>query len=207
MAVAQLLDDGLQQDPPQAERSRNPTRSSQGQRRSQEDPEQARTGHRDRGRLLKASLRERFEHNVDKSNGEDACHVWTGTVKNRPPNNYGSIKHGGKRILAHRLSWEIAYGKPPDGNVLHRCDNPLCVNPRHLYIGTQSDNMRDVVERKRRVYARGSHHAQSKLSEREARQILLCKGQEERSVTAKRYGVSYALVYLIQERIRWAHLS
>ena len=75
------------------------------------------------------------------------CHLWIGAVAGW---GYGSTRIGGKNMRAHRAVWELTNGPIPHGLwVLHRCDNPLCVNPLHLFLGTHSDNMRDVVQKHR----------------------------------------------------------
>lgn len=84
------------------------------------------------------------------------CFVWP---HSRQSKGYGQIWRDGKNALAHRVAYEIAYGPIPDGLwVLHHCDNPPCINLRHLYLGTPSDNSRDMVAKGRRKggFARGS---------------------------------------------------
>ncbi len=80
--------------------------------------------------------------------GPDDCWPWNGT---RNAKGYGTLSHKGKKLWAHRLSWQLANGRPvPEGMlVCHRCDNPQCVNPAHLWIGTVGDNTRDAVEKGR----------------------------------------------------------
>ena len=86
----------------------------------------------------------RFWMQVHKSSG---CWVWVG---NRIPQGYGTIGVGGKPVRAHRYSWELHNGPIPDGLfVLHRCDNPPCVRPDHLFLGTALDNSRDCVDKGR----------------------------------------------------------
>jgi hypothetical protein len=90
----------------------------------------------------------RFWANVDQSAGPDACWPWTGTNTH----GYGELSIAQRRaVRAPRLSWEIAHGRPfPVGmNALHHCDNPPCVNPTHIYPGTQADNVRDMHARGR----------------------------------------------------------
>lgn len=100
-------------------------------------------------------LAERFERYVDRSGGPDACWPWTGSATHL---GYGLIRgtgSPGKQLMATRVSWELAYGFHPGKLfVCHRCDNPPCVNPSHLFLGTHQDNMDDMV-RKGRQRPRG----------------------------------------------------
>jgi hypothetical protein len=97
----------------------------------------------------RGSLAERFWAKVQRGTG---CWEWTGAVLNRAwP--YGVIQRGQRgegTIVASRLSWELANGPISDGLwVLHRCDNPRCVRPSHLFLGTDSDNKRDMIAKGR----------------------------------------------------------
>lgn len=75
------------------------------------------------------------------------CWVWNGTVGNH---GYGKINDFGDMVLTHRVSYEATYGKIPEGmQVLHKCDVKLCVNPDHLFIGTQKDNVQDMLRKGR----------------------------------------------------------
>lgn len=91
------------------------------------------------------SFEERFWRQVDRRE-PDACWPWTGaTIK-----GYGHSHWGREHYYAHRKSWELAFGPIPDGMVVrHRCDNPPCVNPAHLEVGTQADNVADMIARGR----------------------------------------------------------
>lgn len=84
-------------------------------------------------------------------NEDTGCHEWKGAT--RGSSNYGAIKIGGKPHYAHRVAWELANGPIPEGKyVLHTCDNPNCVNPEHLEVGTQRKNMRDMHKRFRAAF-------------------------------------------------------
>lgn len=77
----------------------------------------------------------------------DECWEWTAA---RHPSGYGTFYFNGKWSRAHRTAWELANGPIPEGLlVLHRCDNPPCVNPRHLWLGTDADNTRDMIAKGR----------------------------------------------------------
>lgn len=90
-------------------------------------------------------IRRRFERFVDRSPHPKGCWIWRGCKKAR---NYGSFKVATKSWLAHRASYELHVGPIPAGrNLNHRCDNPSCVNPKHLRLGSQFENMREAHER------------------------------------------------------------
>jgi hypothetical protein len=107
-------------------------------------------------------LSERFWAKVDRSAGPDGCWEWTA---GRLPNGYGKIWVDGISDGAHRVSWALAHGPIRDGLfVLHTCDNRPCVNPAHLYLGTQSDNIRDMDRRGRRPDQAGDRNPAAKLT-------------------------------------------
>ena len=96
---------------------------------------------------------ERFWNKVNRR-GPDDCWEWTAASKSGKW-RYGILgqpERGSAPELAHRVSWELHHGPIPDGmNVLHRCDNPPCVNPNHLFLGTLKDNTHDMLKKRRHV--------------------------------------------------------
>ena len=94
------------------------------------------------------SLDKRFWRKVDKA-GPDDCWLWNACTNGK----YGLIRSPKKPfpyLLAHRVSYELNVGEIPDGlHVMHSCDTPLCVNPKHLSVGTRQDNVDDMVSKNR----------------------------------------------------------
>lgn len=115
-----------------------------------------------RGRPIK-SFRDRFWSLVDKKNTL-LCWNWRGYHRRT-----GSITLGRKKILSNRATWLITYGRIPKGLlVLHKCDNPICCNPHHLFLGTQKDNIQDAVKKGRWLSFRGSKNPFAKIDESKA---------------------------------------
>ncbi len=84
------------------------------------------------------------------------CLLWEGAVQRH---GYGHIRRGGRYLSLHRVVWEETHGAIPDGlHVLHRCDVPACVNVAHLFLGTHTDNMRDIVAKGRHTSNRGGFY-------------------------------------------------
>lgn len=119
---------------------------------------------------------------------------------------YGRIKINGKYHSAHRVSYIIFNGEIPEGmSVLHSCDNPGCVNPKHLHLGTQADNMREMAERGRSQ--RGENHNNSKLTNKQV--IDIRKKYElglSQTVIGKEYNISNRYVSMIVNKKRWKHI-
>lgn len=133
--------------------------------------------------------------------GPGECWTWTAAVAGRgyrEGRGYGVIWFKDTRLKAHRVSWEFANGEIGEGLcVLHHCDNPPCVNPAHLYLGTQRDNARDREIRQRHKAARGEGN-HSKLTDEEVRQIRAALSDGL---------VSQSLISRIQRGIKWAHVK
>lgn len=134
------------------------------------------------------------------------CWEWTG---GRDVNGYGRMGVGEKPLLVHRLSFEFAHGitLTPKQHVMHKCDNPSCVRPSHLSLGTHADNMADKMAKGRHVYgvSLGTKHGMSKLTESDVRAI------RESSATgvalAAEYGVSTTSISDIRNRRIWRHIE
>jgi hypothetical protein len=158
---------------------------------------------------VRQTLAERFWSKVDRR-GPDDCWEWLGSRDK----GYGKIGSGGRRgrpLQASRVSWEIHFGPIPDGLwVLHRCDNPPCVNPEHLFLGTRTDNIRDMHRKKRWAPnpVRGEDNCLAKLSGNQVREIRdSYQGRYgEKAALARRFGVSKNAIGNIIARKTWAHL-
>lgn len=148
------------------------------------------------------TLSERFFIYVKKT---DNCWLWIGY---RDRNGYGKLNYQGGPQLASRISWLLHHGSIPEGLcVCHKCDNPQCVNPEHLFVGTHADNMQDMTEkgRAKKRGLKGEELHQSKLTEETVRMIR--SNEESDAVIAKKLGISRVTVYDIRKRRSWAHLS
>ncbi|QOK95212.1 HNH endonuclease [Ralstonia pseudosolanacearum] len=131
------------------------------------------------------------------------CWLWTGATH---PQGYGLIKRkDGAQLRAHRLAYELAYGVIPVGTfVCHRCDNPRCVRPDHLFLGSHADNMADMVAKGRAARMCGSRNGGARLQPDEVVAIRQAEGRH--GDIAARFKISASAVGLIKRRERWPHL-
>jgi len=135
------------------------------------------------------------------------CWLWLGSVNEH---NYGRVIYKGKRIYAHRHSWEAFNGEIPEGlKVLHKCDNPLCINPDHLFLGTQSDNMKDKVSKNRQHRLKGEDHGQSTLTDKDVLEIRnkYIPRKYTAKILSKEYNTSIQNIRSILYRRSWRHLN
>lgn len=152
------------------------------------------------------AMAERF-HSRYSPEPNSGCWLWTGMLTH---DGYGRIRDGKKRKLAHRVSWELHKGEIGGALlVCHHCDTPACVNPDHLFVGTGSDNMRDMVAKGRCPDNRGrmrpgSANRYSKLTEEAVRHIRARVMSP--ADYAKLYGVSRNTIYGARLGYRWAHI-
>lgn len=134
------------------------------------------------------------------------CWIWTGaTTQGGYGNLFDRVKS--KTVYVHRFSWELHYGEIPKGLwVLHRCDNTICVRPSHLFLGTQTDNMQDMVAKNRHL--KGEENLSSKLTDKDV--ILIRQLCESRTMTkseiAREYGITGKHVDLLVRRKYWKHI-
>lgn len=132
------------------------------------------------------------------------CWIWKGAKIS----GYGTFKCGFRSQKAHRISWLILRAVIPNGmDVLHKCDNPACVNPNHLFLGTDLDNARDRVSKGRQYDLKGHKHPLTKLTEADVLKIreLATKGFGNTRL-GKRFGVCGSAIGHIVHRKNWKHI-
>lgn len=151
---------------------------------------------------------ERFMSKLDRAKGPDGCWPFMGAARNKQ--GHGAVglpcTRPQKVGLAHRLAWTILRGPIPAGMlVLHKCDNPPCCNPSHLYVGTHADNSRDMRERGRG--ARGERIGSAKLTDAKVLEIraLAASGMKMAKI-ARANGVCPETIYNIVARKKWKHV-
>lgn len=146
----------------------------------------------------------RFWAKVQKA-GHDDCWEWTASKFVR---GYGQFSLDRKNVKAHRVSYEMHTGNSPgELQVCHHCDNPGCVNPRHLFLGTALDNVRDQIAKNRRHDVRGTRNGAAKLDERKVMKIRKAfENGEYQKAIAKRFGVSQGHVSEIVNGEKWGWL-
>lgn len=155
-------------------------------------------------------LADRF-HEKYKVNDETGCWEWTGALTH----GYGVINSGGagKAIRAHRVAYELFVGPIPNGDgyhgtcVLHRCDNPPCVNPEHLFLGTNHDNVldREAKERNRASRNKGNCNPAAKITESDV--LAIRASNLKQRELAKLYGVTFQMISRIKRNKAWKHVQ
>ena len=140
-----------------------------------------------------------FWKKVDKTSNPNGCWVWTGKIRNK--DGYGSFIINHKTWSAHRFTMLIAGQDPIGWEVMHRCDNPPCINPAHLSLGTHKDNMQDMINK-------GRHPTCGKLLNDN---LVLDIRQEKLNGASgislsKKYNVSPTTISRICRRIIWTHI-
>ena len=146
------------------------------------------------------NISSRFWPRVQKT---ENCWIWTGA---KIGDGYGILMINGRRIQAHRVAWALEYGPVPSGiSILHRCDNPPCVRPDHLFQGTAKDNLRDMVAKGRS--ARGEKNGQAKLTSKTVYMIRSRYIAGERQCDLMRdYNLSRTNAFFIVSGKTWGHV-
>lgn len=158
---------------------------------------------------------ERLWAKVDKT---ETCWLWIGC---RNVSGYGHFSIRRRAFPAHRIAYELTFGPIPDGlDVCHHCDNPPCVRPDHLFLGTRADNLNDMYRKGRRsagerhsaalraALPRGSQHHHHKLTDD---QVRIIKAESVAGVTraalAKRFGVDRSAIVKVARGLAWKHVT
>jgi len=140
----------------------------------------------------------------------DSCWVWAGRLDRK---GYGVFDVNGRPRIAHRIAYELAHGPLPTVSgyhgcvVMHKCDNPVCVNPSHLTAGSQADNMADKARKGRcpNNGRPGSSNPNAKLNDEAVRAIRLARGSVRQASLAKQFNVARSPIARIHLGTSWSH--
>lgn len=155
----------------------------------------------DLGRLQRwpeRTSKERFYDKIFYS--PDGCHYWTGSINESGYGSFGIETKPVKTIGSHRASYIFNKGPIPDGlHVLHKCDNRMCVNPDHLFLGTNYDNVQDAIRKGR------TKHKNSKLNPDKV--MYIRASDHSVKELAIKFGVSTSAIRLIKNNVIWKHVK
>lgn len=145
-----------------------------------------------------------FWNSIDKSAGEDGCWPWTRSVDGH---GYGKMKHGGSTFRTHRIAYSLAHNMDPrDQFVCHRCDNPPCCNPGHLFLGDNAANQRDCVAKGRKYVGdhKGEKNPAAKLGVFEVAKIreMIRAGHNNKQI-GRVFGVTHQMISRIRRGKAW----
>lgn len=149
------------------------------------------------------TIEQRFFKYVKKTK---SCWNWIGSLNHA---GYGQFFYNGRPIVSSRYSWIMHHKEIPKGLfVLHKCDNPKCVNPKHLFLGTQIDNIKDCIKKKRSRYHKGEEKTLAKITENDVKEIRnIYNNPHSASQLGKLYGISKSNILNIVHRKAWKHVS
>jgi hypothetical protein len=153
------------------------------------------------------NVERRFWQKVDKSGGPDACWPWQAKIDNWGYGVFSTTPF--TSIHASRYAYILTNSDPGKLLVLHKCDNPSCCNPSHLFLGTNLDNSRDKFSKGRQRFLFGNQHPQAKLTEEQVIEIL--SAYENGGITqrelAEKYGVEQTVISGIVLGKTWSHIT
>lgn len=153
---------------------------------------------------LDKTQQSRFWSSADLTANKNLCWEW----KRKREGRYATFYLKGREYKAPRVAYSIFYGKDPsDLLICHKCDNPNCINPNHLFLGTEKDNSDDKIAKGREVFVKGESHPMSKLSDEDVVRIkYLCSHGASSTVVGKEYGIGMTQVRRIVNGDSWKHL-
>jgi len=158
---------------------------------------------------VRQSPAERFWAKV-QSGPDNECWKWTGAKDNLGYGRFG-VDAENRSILAHRIAYELTHGAIPEGMIVcHSCDNPSCVNPAHLWLGTMSDNSQDMIKkgRGRNNTPEGEAHPMAKLSNSDVREIVALRKQGlALNAIALQFNVRAPTIHKIVTGKNWTHIT
>jgi hypothetical protein len=158
--------------------------------------------HKSRTGKPRYPLKERFFKYVNKT---ASCWLWTGgSSKYR----YGGLKVNGRMMRINRVAWELFKGKIPPGKyVLHKCDNTKCVNPAHLWLGNQKENVLDMEAKGRARHPNGEDAGPSKLTAKKVMAIRKSYPEKSLSYLGRKFHVAHQTISAIVKRKTWRHVT
>lgn len=148
---------------------------------------------------------QRFWEKVNKI--PDGCWEWVGSLCGRDGRGKIYVNRTKGRVYVHRLSYEMHFGEiPSDVEVCHTCDNPKCVNPDHLFLGSHSENMKDAY-RKGRKSNHGEKNPKAKITEEIVREIRRRYLSDGGVALAKEFGLERTAPWRIYHRKQWKNVK